>query len=352
VIETQARRAGELVEMNRRLAVNPDDAEALVHRGWMFLQEKNCPAAIADLERRLRLPPDDAEACCLLAEAYHAVGNMAGALAAINRLLERAPEDRDARFQRGLLAMTVARPDLALDDFTRLLAAEPGHERARYRRAQALVRLGRYREALADLDRLLAKDPNDDALYEYQLRGIVHEALGDRDRARADREKARSLLPTNLDELNNRAWILATRSIEQRDPESAVTLARRYVELAPGQQRPLFILGATLYSAGQFAEAVSVLDQSLAAGKDELDELDDFGLFFLAMAHHRLGHVNQARDCFDRAVRAWAERKHLSADYFAELTGLRAEAEAVLGLTRPIGELPADVFAPRAPDPP
>jgi WD40 repeat protein len=33
VIETQARRAAEMVEMNLRLAANPDDADALIHRG-------------------------------------------------------------------------------------------------------------------------------------------------------------------------------------------------------------------------------------------------------------------------------------------------------------------------------
>ena len=334
--------------MNHRLAVNPDDAEALVHRGWLFLQEKKWPAAIADLDRRLRLRPDDADACCLLAEAYHGVGNMAGALAAINRLLERAPEDRDARFLRGLIALAGAQPDLALDDFTRILAAEPDRERARYRRARALIRLRRHREALAELDRLLAKDPNDDALYQYQLRSIVHEALGDRDRARADSEKARALLVTDPPTLNYQAWMLATGPIDQRDPESAVAVARRFVELDPGQQRPLIILGATLYHAGHLADAVPVLERGLAAAKGKLDafkgELDAEGLFFLAMAHHRLGHVGQARDCFDRAVRSWDEHKDLLAHYVAELTGLRAEAEALLNAALP--PLPSDPFVP------
>ena len=36
--------------MNRRLAAKPDDAEALIHRGWLFTQQKKWPEAIADLE--------------------------------------------------------------------------------------------------------------------------------------------------------------------------------------------------------------------------------------------------------------------------------------------------------------
>jgi WD40 repeat protein/tetratricopeptide (TPR) repeat protein len=343
VIETQARRAGEVAEMNRRIAVNPDDADALIHRGWLFLQEKKWPQAINDLERRLRLQPADADACWLLAEAYQGVGNPAGALAVFTRRLERAPEDRDARFQRGRIALAVAQPDLAMADFTRILTTEPDREHARCYRAQALIRLRRHRDALADLDMLLAQEANDDTLYQYHLRSIVHEALGDREQARADRDKASTLLPTDGSTLNERAWILATGSIDRRDPEQAVMLARRSVELAPGHQNSLNTLGVALYRVGEYAESVSVLEQSLAAGKGESAAFD---LFLLAMAHHRLAHPAEARDCFDRAVRWWDAHKNLPAQNFQELTSFRAEAEAVLALAGPRAELPADVFAP------
>jgi serine/threonine protein kinase/WD40 repeat protein/tetratricopeptide (TPR) repeat protein len=342
VIEPQARRAAELAEMNRKLAANPDDADSRLHRGWLFTQQKKWPEAIADLERRLRLRPDDADACWLLAEAYQETGNLAGALAVFSRLLERAPEDRDARFQRGLLALALAQPEVAAEDFSGILAAEPDLERARYRRVQALTRLGRHREALADLEILIPKYPADDVL--YHLRAIVREALGDPNQARADREKATSLLLNDPMALNNRAWILATGPIEKRDPERAVALARRAVELAPGQQMSLNTLGVALYRVGQCAEVVSVLEQSLAAGKGEFDAFD---LFFLSMAHHRLGHATEARVCFDRAVRWMSERKNLLAQYVQELTSFRTEAEAVLALARPSAELPADVFAPK-----
>ena len=214
--------------------------------------------------------------------------------------------------------------------------------RARYRRAQALIRLGRHHEALADLDILIAKYPEDFVLYE--LRGTVREALGDHDQARADREKAGSLLPKDATALNERAWNLATGPIAQRDPERAVALARRAVELAPGQQLTLNTLGVALYRAGQYAEAISFLEQSLAAGKGEFDAFD---LFFLAMAHQQRGHASQARACFYQAVRWSDEHKNLPAQYVRQLTGFRAEAEAVLAGARV--ELPADVFAREQP---
>jgi hypothetical protein len=59
---------------------------------------------------------------------------------------------------------------------------------------------------------------------------------------------------------------------------------------------------------------------------------------------HGLGRREQARACFDRAVR-WVEgHKGLPADWDEELAAFRTEAEAVLA--GPAGELPEDVFAP------
>jgi serine/threonine protein kinase/WD40 repeat protein/tetratricopeptide (TPR) repeat protein len=339
VVEPSARPAAEWTEMNRRLAAKPDDAEALIHRGWRFTQQKKWPEAIADLEQALRLRPGDSDACWLLGNAYHEAGNRAGALAVFSRLLERTPEDHEARFQRGLCALNSGQPDLALDDFNRILAAEPDLEPARYRRAQALFRLGRHREALADLDILTLKNPINGAL--YQLRGIVREALGDRERARADFEKASSLLRINDPiALNNRAWTYATGPIDQRDPEWAVLLARQAVALAPGVQNRLNTLGVALFRAGQYAEAISFLEQSRAAGKDGGDAYD---LFFLAMAHHHLGHRQEARACNDQAVRWLRAQKGLTETNTNELAALRAEAEAVL--TGSADVLPSNVFA-------
>jgi eukaryotic-like serine/threonine-protein kinase len=338
VIETQARRAAELAEMTRRLAADPADAEALVHRGWLFTLQKQWPEAIVDLEGRLRLRPDDPDACWLLAEAYRETGDATGALSAFSRLLERA-EDHDARFWHGFLAQLLARPRVAADDFRRVLAVDPDRDPARYRRAKALTRLGRHREALADLEILIPKSPRDPALFD--LRATVRDALGDREQARADREKAGSLLPNDSNALNEQAWILATGPIMQRDHERAVALARRAVALAPVEQVFLNTLGVALYRTGQDAEAIPILKRSLEAGKGEFDGFD---LFFLAMAHHRLDHRAEARDCLDRAVNWLARQKNLNAGYAEELARFRAEAEALLA--GPTDEMPEDVFAP------
>jgi tetratricopeptide (TPR) repeat protein len=142
---------------------------------------------------------------------------------------------------------------------------------------------------------------------------------------------------------NNYAWALATGTESTRNPQRALALARRASELAPKAGIILNTLGVAQYRAGQYAEAVATLEKSLAAGKGQTDAFD---LFFLAMAHHRLGHRDEARACYDRAVHWISEQKGLSEQYAKELAAFRAEAEAILGLINRISELPDDAFAP------
>jgi tetratricopeptide (TPR) repeat protein len=154
------------------------------------------------------------------------------------------------------------------------------------------------------------------------------------------RKRQARCYPITVVFLNELAWTAATRPIAQRDPERAVALARRAVELAPRSQFPLNTLGVALYRAGQYAEAISFLDQSRAARKDNIDPSD---LFFLAMAHHQLGHHQKGRGYYDEAVRWLGAKKAMSDTNPSGLAEFWAEAESTLDHTA--DDLPDDVFA-------
>ena len=291
VIEPQARRAAELAEMNRRLAAKPDDAEALIHRGWLFTQQKKWPEAIADLERGLHLRPDDTDALFLLAEAYSQTNNLPAARATLEKYLARCPDDIDARVMKGQVALQLGRLQEAVDDFSKVLDADPeSRSPVRYRRAQIWLRLGKFQEALADLDALIQRYPSDPALYE--LRSQVHDRLGHREQAQADMKQAAESPQAGAEHYNNLAWRLATGPAALRDPEQALVLARKAVALTPGTAIYLNTLGVAQYRAGQYAEAIATLEKSLAASKGESDAFD---LFFLAMARHKLGQIDRAQ---------------------------------------------------------
>ena len=139
---------------------------------------------------------------------------------------------------------------------------------------------------------------------------------------------------------NHLAWQLVSAAEPLRNVPEAVAHARRATELVPDEAMYLNTYGVALYRAGRFAEAVPALGKSLEVGQGENAAFD---LFFLAMAHHRLAHREEARGCFDRAVRWVAAQKNLSVSYAEELDRFRAEAESVLAT--PADDLPADVFA-------
>jgi WD40 repeat protein len=140
---------------------------------------------------------------------------------------------------------------------------------------------------------------------------------------------------------NNFAWRLVTAPESARDPQHALTLARRAVELAPRTSIFLNTLGVAQYRAGRYAEAVATLEKSLAASQGQSDAFD---LFFLAMARFKLCQIAQARADFDRAV-AW-RRDHPNPGqpgWSQELDSFQAEAQSTLSGTT--GTLPDDVFA-------
>jgi tetratricopeptide (TPR) repeat protein len=225
--------------------------------------------------------------------------------------LKVRPDDPESLHQRGHALLRQGRFDQALSDFSVASAVRPldGHLRAY--RGICLFNLKRYAPALDQLESAFQIDPE-------TLRAIL-----------------------NLDRVvNELAWKLATGPKPQRDPALAARLAVFAVALAPRKQESLNTLGVALYRAGRVVDAIGTLEKSLEAGKHQFDAFD---LFFLAMAHHRLGHRAEARICYDRAVRWLGDQKALAPQHLKDLAAFRTEAEAALA--GPGDELPADVFA-------
>ena len=141
--------------------------------------------------------------------------------------------------------------------------------------------------ALADLNRAVELEPKN-PLY-FNLRGQVYLRLGKFEQAIADCTAATTLAPSN-----SRYW---------------------------------YQLGVARYRAGRWQGALEAREETvkLNRGTDRVE------WFFLAMTHARLGHREQARSYYDRAV-VWMEKNR---PQDAELRRLRAEAAELLDLPVP-----------------
>jgi serine/threonine protein kinase/WD40 repeat protein/Tfp pilus assembly protein PilF len=126
---------------------------------------------------------------------------------------------------------------------------------------------------------------------------------------------------------NNLAWLLLAGPKELRDAKAALPPARKAVELEPQTALYLNTLGVALYRNSEYAEAIPVLEKSLAASHGDSDGFD---LFFLAMCHHGLGKTDKAKECFERASKWMNEKRDIPSHWLAELAEFQAEAKGVL----------------------
>jgi WD40 repeat protein/tetratricopeptide (TPR) repeat protein len=140
------------------------------------------------------------------------------------------------------------------------------------------------------------------------------------------------------DVANSVAWTCVLAPGALPDLEPAVALAEMARALNRREANLLNTLGCILYRAGKYEEAVHRLEESIrlhGGGGVPADWL------FLAMAHHRLGHGDQAKQCLARGtalIKAAQEEKprfaahlyRLSWAQRQEMLLFRREAEAVL----------------------
>jgi eukaryotic-like serine/threonine-protein kinase len=126
---------------------------------------------------------------------------------------------------------------------------------------------------------------------------------------------------------NSLAWALIAGSESNREPARALRLARRAVELAPEIENHLNTLGIALCRNGRYAEAVPILERSLAAANNGTTPSD---LFWLVVCHARQGNADRARAYFERAVNWVGANSELSGARSEELRAFHGEAEAAL----------------------
>jgi tetratricopeptide (TPR) repeat protein len=143
----------------------------------------------------------------------------------------------------------------------------------------------------------------------------------------------------NPDVADRVAWTLGLAPDAVKDLDQAVKLAEMAVRNDSKNKAHPLTLGSALYRAGRFGEAIVRLNETSADQGQAATNLSSpiYAWFFLAMAHHRLGHAEESRKWLDKArKRAEQEIKNPSNGGFLTWNRrvtwqlLRREAEALL----------------------
>jgi WD40 repeat protein len=125
---------------------------------------------------------------------------------------------------------------------------------------------------------------------------------------------------------NNVAWYCGRFPNRVEDPGKVVALAEKALKDWQGDPTFRNTLGVALYRAGRYSEAIAELDQAVALGHGG----GVFDWIFLAMAHQRLGHQEEAQKWLAKTrdlLNPKSGTSPLRWDERAELQLIRKEAE-------------------------
>jgi tetratricopeptide (TPR) repeat protein len=343
-----------LADLDQRVRLEPKSALAYSDRGQMLVAKGDRDKALADFNEAIRLDPGAADARLWRSGIHRSNGELEKALADANEAIRLAPKNVGAYLERARVFEAKGDLDRALADCDEAVRLNPTSPDAYHRRAWAYRGKGSFDKALADLDQRVRLEPK--SAWAYIDRGQMLVAKGDRDKALADFNEAIRIDPKFPPAYHNRGLAYGRQKQEdldralrdfdeaiRLDPKSAAVYADRgstyqakgdwgkaladfskAVELQPKQAVYWRRLVAAQYRAGQWKAAVETLDKAmeLRSGGDAFD------WFFLAMAHWQLGHKDEARKWYDKAIQ-WMEQNKPADE---ELRRFRAEAAELLGI--------------------
>jgi tetratricopeptide (TPR) repeat protein len=351
-----------LADHTKAIELEPDNALAWRNRSFTYLDLEQWERALADSSRVIDLDPKDWTTRYNRGNVYEKKNELDKALADYVRVIELSPKFAPAWVNRGGVWQTLGRLDRALDDWSRAIELDPENAVARHNRGGFLAIQGQFAKALPDLSKAVEVNPKDaeswynrascyghlkqyaNAVSDFSKvieldaknanawygRGWAYRMLGQGEKAIADLSRAIEVNPQLATAHDELAQILVLQpGPNAPDPQTtsrAVNLAKKAVQLAPKNASFRSTLGAAHYRAGEWKAALGALEKSM-----EFDHGNAVAWFFLAMAHCQLGHREQAREWYDRAMKWTTENEPRNND----LKRLRSEAAQLFGVKNP-----------------
>jgi putative PEP-CTERM system TPR-repeat lipoprotein len=263
----------------------------LYARSVAQLELGDLAAAAATLAQVRRVGPDSIEVPLIAARIAAARGENQQAEDALETVLRRAPRLLDAVLLKEQLAALRGDHAEALNEAGLAVDVAPWSLVARIRRATELIYAGKDDQAQADVDAVLNLQPRFiDAIY---LTGILEARRGqDRDAAVAFEQ-----LDPVLGRFPQALYYKALVAAKLGQIETAVSYARRYNALVPGDPDGVRLVARADMAAGTPDHAVPILEASIAAGSKDTQMFD-----LLGSAQGNLGNPVAAIDAFQRAL--------------------------------------------------
>jgi len=248
---------------SKAVEVKGDYAQAYDKLGQVMARQGDIDRAVEYYNRTIEIDPKFTEAYCNLAASLLEMGNTERAIAVLSKAANIDPNSVNAHLYLGLTLAQEDRFVEATAQFRRVVELNPQMAAARVHLGVALRSQGMLDEAIAELSEAVKLDPNLPVAH-IQLGNTLLEK-GRLAEALEHYEKARALADDDANVLNKMAWVLAVYpDTEFHDPQAAVKLAARAVELtAERNAQALATLAAAYATGGDFDRAVAAAEKAL-----------------------------------------------------------------------------------------
>jgi tetratricopeptide (TPR) repeat protein len=275
------------------LKVNPRDNDALTMRANIALERGDTTSAIADLRAVLRDQPNAPALMRALATAYAANKDVALAEDTLRAAIRANPRDVQTRLALAELLIKIGRADEAEPLTDQLVSDLPGDVRA----MEAAFRVQVQRHDLAAARRsaqgILALRP--DLPAGDFLTGLVDEAEGKPDSARASFERASKLAPASVEPLAAAVRI----DLAQHQGDRALSRVDQALADAPNSSGLLVVKAEVLAQLKRFDESADAASKAIAKSPSWWVAYDD-----LAKAEFGRGRTEAAIAAYQRGLAA------------------------------------------------
>lgn len=163
--------------------------------------------------------------------------------------------------------------------------------------ARAQIDAGRFGEASDDLAHLVALRPDDAAVRYHHILSLAAKCDHDAYHEACTAALAKFGTTKNVDAAYHTARACSIAPGGFVDPADVLRLAETALSADPHQSWRLYLMGLALYRAGRHDDAIKRLNAAIEA--DPTWAAIALPRVVLAMAHHRLGHADEARRRFE-----------------------------------------------------
>jgi tetratricopeptide (TPR) repeat protein len=230
--------------------------------------------AVTYLSSALRRVPMLAEARINLGLVFLKQGKLDEAISCFNEVIQHGQASAKVYYNLAIALSGQHKYEDAIKNLAKVLELEPDYPDAHNKMGTLLATTGRIDEAIMQFNEAIRTDKDKAKLY-VNL-GRAYQQTGKYDSAIHSWSKAAELRPSDVDILNNLAWLLATVSdTTLQDADRAIELAEHACKITEYKQPSLLDTLAAAYAAGgRFEEAVKTahraIDTAKAQGQEEL----------------------------------------------------------------------------------